>query len=258
MAMRSSSWDSHVARVRISEAQPPIRNCSLTSVPVIVTAQCIASLIDQIGLLQKADLQYLRPLFKLWANQELKTWTGKTQIKDSLSHIVEQLKPARVTLQNVRIKACALWDTVAALGLPTPTLSPRPFAFVGKTVPGSVEYAFQALALNETRHHFKPLIWQSGAEKCKRINQCWFLGSHADVGGGNEDSGLAAVSLMWMASNLMDLGVSFEPDTLCDFFSPQYTGLEQKVNKTLGTLKSRMTVSSRASMEGTTICSLLV
>jgi uncharacterized protein (DUF2235 family) len=172
--------------------------------------------------------------------------------------MVEQLKPAGLLLRDVKIKACALWDTVAALGLPTPTLSPRPFAFVGKTVPGSVEYAFHALALNETRHHFKPLIWQSGAKECRKINRCWFMGSHADVGGGNKDSGLAAVSLMWMASSLVALGVSFVPGTLCDFFSPQYTGLEQRVNKTLGTLESRMTISYRGSIEGTSMCYSLV
>jgi hypothetical protein len=37
------------------------------------------------------------------------------------------------------------------------------------------------------------------------LKQCWFLGSHSEVGGGNKKLGLANISLAWMLAQLKDL-----------------------------------------------------
>ncbi|KEQ68180.1 hypothetical protein M436DRAFT_30098, partial [Aureobasidium namibiae CBS 147.97] len=69
-------------------------------------------------------------------------------------------------------------------------------------VPETVELALHALALNEHRKHFSPDLWTSHNPQETLLKQCWFLGAHSDIGGGNEDSGLASMTLIWMISQL--------------------------------------------------------
>ncbi|KAI0522180.1 hypothetical protein F5B22DRAFT_660514 [Xylaria bambusicola] len=158
--------------------------------------QCLASFISQTGLLEPQHLYYLRGLFTLWENRDL-TPLGRgprTPIQIKLNEEVDGFLTARI-LHKVPIKACVLWDTVSSLGSLIPR--PRRLSHVGNTVPEAVQNAFQALALNETRTQFQPCIWKSKENKDTFAKQCWFLGSHGDVGGG-QDAALGAVTLIWM------------------------------------------------------------
>ncbi|OTA62656.1 hypothetical protein K449DRAFT_405452 [Hypoxylon sp. EC38] len=100
---------------------------------------------------------------------------------------------------------------ISQTGLVHLHLPPRPLAFVGKEVPGIVQNAFQALALDERRRKFKPQVWKSKEEGVESVKQCWFLGTHADVGG-NGDAALGAVTLLWMLGQLRtaQVGVAIE------------------------------------------------
>ncbi|KAK2785323.1 hypothetical protein FQN52_008519 [Onygenales sp. PD_12] len=198
------------------------------------TVQCLASLISQIGLLRKEDLVYLRGLYTLWAKQEHRTqWGGRRKPLEDLCDVVNKLTVAGATKRDVRIKACAVWDTVSALGVPTIMLSPRPLSFVGKKVPGIVDYAFQALALNESRRHFKPCMWESCEANAEKVKQCWFLGTHADVAGGNQDSGLSAFSYSWMIAQLKRYTTADLGGKGSHFLSPGYLQWEGNINKAL-------------------------
>lgn len=217
------------------------------------TVQCLASLIAEIGLLHKDSLQHLRHLFTVWANQEVRTLvSGKKPLKDWMKEYLPNLDSAQELRRQkvVSIKACAVWDTVSSLGLPTPQISPRPLAFVGKTVPSLIKNAFQALALNESRRHFKPTVWENSITGCANVKQCWFLGSHSDVGGGNKDSGLAAVSFIWMVSQLKKLGITFENLTPADFLMIDYLNLTHDINAVLGTVKSSWKLDTGISAQG--------
>ncbi|TRX89460.1 hypothetical protein FHL15_009629 [Xylaria flabelliformis] len=160
-------------------------------------AQCLASFISQTGLMPKEYLYYLRGLFTLWANQKIES------VFKELEKRMGELEHSGA-LRKVEIKALALWDTVSSLAARLP---PRPLAFVGEKVPECVRYAFQALALNEERTKFVPVVWRSKEENTK-VSQCWFLGSHSDVGG-SEDAALGLVTLLWMIGKLHRLDVSF-------------------------------------------------
>lgn len=78
-----------------------------------------------------------------------------------------------------------------------------------------LQYAFLAPAMDEKRSRFKPCLWQSReSDEETQVNQCWFLGSHGDVGG-NEDASLGAVTLLWMIGLLHDrVGVAFSEDEI--------------------------------------------
>lgn len=200
--------------------------------------QCLASLISQAGLLEKKYLYYLRGMFKLWANQEIKG--GSTVLGDK----VEILKRAGV-LHEVRIKALAVWDTVSSLGIPT-QVRPRPLSFVGKKVPEGVDHAFHALALDEKRRKFQPCIWDSLEEggDDTTVSQCWFLGNHGDVGG-NGDAALGAVTLLWMIGKLHDfVDVAFEETEIGKHLKHKYLEWEFDVSRLFKSFRETRVLST--------------
>lgn len=99
----------------------------------------------------------------------------------------------------------AVWDTVGSLGLPEiawlARLGIRPsrkeMRFYDTKLSDRIEYAFQALALDENRPPFSPTVWGRGRSTghSTDLRQCWFPGNHGNVGGGWEDQGIANMSL---------------------------------------------------------------
>jgi uncharacterized protein (DUF2235 family) len=202
--------------------------------------QCLASLLSQTGLLQSQHLYYLRGLFTLWANQKFKMRAGDEPyiVRKKLEDYVQKLRDESL-LHEVRIKALVVWETVSALGLPV-HLSPRPLSFVGEQVPCVVENAFHALALHEKRAQFKPRLWEF-IEPARQIHgvtiqpnakQCWFLGSHGDIGG-NWDAALGAVTLIWMLSQLesANTGVTFDQDEIAKHLEHKLLEWDFKFNR---------------------------
>ncbi|CAH0058675.1 unnamed protein product [Clonostachys solani] len=157
--------------------------------------QCLAAFISDAGLLKKEHLYYLRGLFTLWSHREMPGVAAKFQAEK------EALQEEGL-LHSIEINACAVWDTVSSLGIGI-QIPPRQLSFVGKEVPKCVQNAFQALALDESRRTFRPILWQEAAQNKARIHQCWFLGSHSDVGG-NGDAALGMMTFLWMVGMLRD------------------------------------------------------
>jgi Uncharacterized alpha/beta hydrolase domain (DUF2235) len=96
---------------------------------------------------------------------------------------------------------------VRSLGVPQvwflPQRNSKRYAFVDTNVESNIEYAFQALALDERRGPFTPTIWAAPHDPPKELKQCWFRGVHCDIGGGGyPDQELANLSLAWMISQL--------------------------------------------------------
>jgi len=84
-----------------------------------------------------------------------------------------------------------------------PQTSSKKYAFVDTNVESNIEYAFQALALDEHRGPFTPTIWAAPTNPPKELKQCWFRGVHCDVGGGGyPDQELANLTLAWMITQL--------------------------------------------------------
>lgn len=51
-----------------------------------------------------------------------------------------------------------------------------------------LDYAFQALAINEKRITFPPTLWHKTSDgPAKDLQQCWFPGIHANIGGQREN-----------------------------------------------------------------------
>lgn len=123
---------------------------------------------------------------------------------------------------RIPIKMIGIWDTVGALGIPfgdIPGLSRRRFLFHNTRLSNIFENAYQALAVDEHRRAFAPSLWtrftpkvpdEGGVvERAAFVEQRWFVGAHANVGGGCPDDLLPQVPLRWLMTKAHALGFAF-------------------------------------------------
>lgn len=108
-----------------------------------------------------------------------------------------------------------LTERLGALGIPDFFPWPqsyKQYAFVDSKVSPSVEYAYQALGLDEERTSYRPTVWEQpdGQTLPRLLKQCWFPGVHTNIGGGYPDTEVADMTLAWMLSQL---------NPLLDFYS---------------------------------------
>lgn len=115
------------------------------------------------------------------------------------------------------IKFIGVWDTVAAVGLPFDGITDAwnyliyPFKFPNHKLASQVQHACQALAIDDERKSFHPILWNEESQKDKeRIEQVWFTGMHSNVGGGYPRHGLSLVPLNWMIKNARAAGLHFD------------------------------------------------
>lgn len=117
---------------------------------------------------------------------------------------------ARIFVRNhchekVEIEMIGVWDTVKSLGLNMPFLwrlsAPR-HAFHNHQLGKSVKHGFHAIARNETRVAYAPVMWDTTDDWEGHLVQMWFRGVHGDIGGhlsGRRTSRpLANIPLVWM------------------------------------------------------------
>ncbi|GAB2558131.1 DUF2235 domain-containing protein [Rhodanobacter koreensis] len=133
---------------------------------------------------------------------------------------------------EIGVHFIGVWDTVGSLGIPD-TASWFPFAraryqFHDTELSKIVKYAYQALALDEHRADFKPAVWTRNPNTLKsgetltskkqeqiEIEQRWFIGAHADVGGSNDRDGaghkpdpLSDPPLAWLQGKAIAAGLA--------------------------------------------------
>lgn len=130
---------------------------------------------------------------------------------------------------EVRVKCLGVWDTVGSLGLPLRWVRlahwyNRRFAYHHTDLGPHVENAFHALAIDEARGQFAPILWtrraNAGQPDGQVVEQVWFTGAHSDVGGGygrsdatDGEGSLSPVSLRWMIERVQaTTGLVFHDD----------------------------------------------
>jgi len=95
---------------------------------------------------------------------------------------------------------------IGIAGIQLFTQAHREYSFVNTKVAPNIQYAYQALALDEARKSFSPTVWESPKpgtkSSLKLLKQCWFPGAHSSVGGGFADTSIADITLAWMVTQL--------------------------------------------------------
>jgi uncharacterized protein (DUF2235 family) len=110
------------------------------------------------------------------------------------------------------IRFIGVWDTVGALGNPLlmhrSPLSRR-VQFHDTRLTPTVRCACHALAIDETRRHFKATRWQATPDRHdQRLEQRWFVGAHGDIGGGSPNGGLSDLTFDWMRDRARECGLA--------------------------------------------------
>jgi uncharacterized protein (DUF2235 family) len=170
-------------------------------------ARSLAGLIGSTGLLKRQSLG------------ELETaWTYYRDFKNrSPQDFVQRFaRKAIQTHAEMTINFLGVWDTVGALGIPVGflgELSGLVHGFHDTSPSRIIKHGAQALAIDEYRDEFVPTLWTGAAPTGSTIEQVWFAGSHADVGGGYFDRDLADIPLLWMIDRAKAAGLQVDEDT---------------------------------------------
>jgi len=162
------------------------------------TVRSLAGLIRNSGMLQQAHAGMIDEAFSLYRDRD--------PSKDPTSNSATAFRQA--FSRDVDLQCVGVWDTVGALGVPTYGLTDVSkvdiFEFADRVLSDKVKAGFHALAIDEQRVDFEPTLW----EDRQGIEQRWFCGAHADVGGGYAKRDLATCSLDWMIGRLRGAGVA--------------------------------------------------
>ncbi len=169
------------------------------------TVRSLAGLIRNTGILKCNYAEKYKDAYKLYQN------------RDKLSHPRSTLAVnfrALYSWPDFNIKFIGVWDTVGALGIPFSGIHLKRFEFHDVELSSHVDYAYQALAIDEKRKPFTPSLWekQPTSPKSQVLEQVWFPGVHCNVGGGYEDSGLSDCALEWMWGKAAACGLELDPN----------------------------------------------
>ena len=167
----------------------------------------LAGVIDRIGLLRH-DQATERMILQAYRHYECASDAGAARVFAE-----------RYCHASVEVEMVGVWDTVKALGLRAPLLwqlsEPR-HAFHNHELGPTIRRGFHALALDETREAFAPVLWSCPPGHDGHLEQMWFRGTHGDVGGqlgGFEPARpLANIPLVWMLEKGVDCGLPLPPD----------------------------------------------
>lgn len=163
----------------------------------------IAGMIGIVGLLRAQNVteRNLQFAFRLYESQASKTACETFQSIHCHT--------------NPKIEMIGVFDTVKALGLPYPILTylaPMATEFHSTNISAPVESGYQALALDEDRTAYRPVIWDTDENWKGHLEQVWFKGAHADIGGHvwkyPRSRPLSNIPLIWMGENAQKHGLS--------------------------------------------------
>jgi uncharacterized protein (DUF2235 family) len=191
------------------------------------TARSLAGFISKCGLLKPGAPISLRQLYERYR-------------KGKAAHTIRELNnipEAQLSLEDGWIKKYSMpipiwfqgvWDTVGALGIPfgsLPRVSQSNYAFLETDLRINNDRAFHALAIDEHRYAFAPTLWTTTVAKDTQsyvprplsdVEQRWFIGAHADVGGGYDNGLLAQLPLKWLMQKAQLHGLIFKATVSID------------------------------------------
>jgi hypothetical protein len=192
------------------------------------TVRALAGMICAVGLIKKDNVSRsgIVDNIKLYLEIRRATRIYKSGNKQK----AEEYK--KKTHGSVDIEMIGVWDTVDALGFPKDSswlvigfsrmidwLTNKLFRqhCYDFQLDSNVKNVYHALAIDDTRYTFHPMLWDETAEnRPQNIEQVWFAGAHANVGGGYDRTELSSIALHWMMKKAQYHGIKFFPDKLSD------------------------------------------
>jgi uncharacterized protein (DUF2235 family) len=167
----------------------------------------LAGVIDRVGLLrhEHATVRNIKTAYRHYQCSPGSTASG--EFTQAYCH------------PEAPIEMVGVWDTVKALGLRLPIIwrwSEAAHAFHSHRLGPSIRHGFHALALDETRAAYSPVLWECPEDHTGIIEQVWFHGAHGDIGGQltgyHAARPLANIPLVWMLEKAAGCGLTLPED----------------------------------------------
>jgi uncharacterized protein (DUF2235 family) len=183
------------------------------------TARSLSGLISKCGVMKLGaplSIEQLYARYRLYDAPTIRSLQSKELPKDASIEeqwLVKYSRPTRVAFVGV-------WDTVGSMGVPRGSIEAKvhKYRFLDTHLRLDNENAFHALALDEHREDFEPTFWtrtvktgEVGAPEraIDKVEQRWFVGAHANVGGGYASDPLSQRPLVWLMDKAAGLGLVF-------------------------------------------------
>lgn len=150
------------------------------------SARLLASKLDKYGLPSEITLHYSTVKNKMTKKEELLFTKYKSKDEGE---------------KSLPVSFLGVFDTVGAFGIPI-SVGRLNFQsinlFKDLTLAKNIEHAVHLVAIDESREPFIPTL----ANKRNNLEEVWFSGVHADIGGGYLDSRLGNITLDFMVNRL--------------------------------------------------------
>jgi len=171
------------------------------------TARSLAGLIAIDGILKAGSPIGVTELFDRYKKGNEETiWTLKDiEASGETSKLTQQEKWLLKYSQPAKVKVVGVWDTVGSVGVAAaniPGISRSQFDYLQTGLRIPILNGYHALAIDEHRNDFAPTLWDVHPPKDPNavrapprpltgVEQRWFVGAHANVGGGYQTDLLA-------------------------------------------------------------------
>ncbi len=179
------------------------------------TARSLAGFVRNCGVLRKSEADHFREAYRLYRRRD-----AAPSSEEAAAFRARRSREAEIAFIGV-------WDTVGALGIPLrglARLTAHRHQFHDVELSRCVRRACHALAVDERRAAFRPSLWKANPKPGQTVEQAWFPGAHADVGGGYRDRSLADGAFLWMVERASESGLAFDMARLREEARPCSTG----------------------------------
>jgi uncharacterized protein (DUF2235 family) len=183
-------------------------------------ARSLAGMIAKCGIIREMEL----PATAVFTRYRATNTPGLREMQEG--ETPARTAEDRLLLANsrlVRIRFIGVFDTVGSLGIPGGVgrlVDRRRYEFHDTRLSGLVDLACHAVAIDEHRKQFAPTLWTSVPipipQHPTRVEQRWFVGEHANVGGGGTtapqvDNPLSLLTREWIVGRAVEAGLVVEP-----------------------------------------------
>lgn len=226
-------------------------------------ARALAGLVAMDGILKPGSPIGIGELYNRYKNKDATIWKLNERLAANpfAKFTIQEQWLLRYS-QPVKIKFVGVWDTVGSIGWAKgdiPDVSRATFDYLQTGLRIHILNAYHALAIDEHRADFEPTLWSKRLPKDAReiiaptrpissVEQRWFVGAHANVGGGYPTDLLAQIPLLWMMRKAEVHGLTFRSkveldgdhlgarvaDSYGDFASGLYMLLSFKTDRVIG------------------------
>ncbi len=174
--------------------------------------------------------------------------TGEDEIEDLFRTYKqgseEERRSVKASNRTCPIHMIGVWDTVGALGIPKIVFDEKltdPYVrFHDTKLNPEIRAAYHAIACDEQRRAFAPTLWNVSAKQEGQIlEQVWFAGVHADIGGGYPERDHSNIALRWMINCAEKHGLKLREYNESDFASDISQPIHDSYNIFYGARKPR-------------------